>query len=273
MTDPARTRALRVALSGRFVATVVRRGRGDRTDTVTLTYDSDANLALTPALPVQVKPHTGTPVLAFLAGLLPDAEAVRLRWANQFGVPDHPVDLLAHMGRECAGAVQFVPEGDEHLLEAGHGEYVPLSDARIGERLRTLRTPEGQPSWTVRDEHWSLGGAQAKFALARIAGQWCEASGAAPTTHIFKPGIGAMKHQAAVEFATMRASRALGLPTASVNVQVFDAEPTLVVERFDRRPLGGASSDGAIRRIHQVDLCQAAGVRPDRKYERTSTLR
>lgn len=245
MSGAARTQALRLALNGRFVATVVRRGSGDRADTVTVTYDSDADLALTPALPVQIKPHSGTSVLAFLAGLLPDAEAVRLHWANQFGVADHPVELLAHMGLDCAGAVQFVPEGEEHLLKAGNSEYIPLSDAQIGERLRTLRTPEGRSSWTVHDEHWSLGGAQAKFALARIDGQWCEATGAAPTTHIFKPGIGAMKHQAAVEFATMRASRALGLATASVDVRVFDAEPTLVVERFDNSPscCGGPRPD------------------------------
>ncbi len=262
---------LRVALDGQWVARIEHRSKGNAGD-VTLSYEPEVDRDLTPALPVQAKPHRGVPVLAFLSGLLPDDATVRQNWARRLGVVDHPVDLLAHMGLECAGAVQFVSDGNEELLEAQCARHEPLTEAQIGRRLRDLRTGR-ESSWTVRDEHWSLGGAQAKFALARIGDQWCEATGAAATTHIFKPGILTMTHQAAVEFATMTASRMLGLPTAKVDIGLFDGEPTLMVERFDRRAHPGEVGSGdAIQRLHQVDLCQAAGVMPDAKYEAQSGL-
>lgn len=256
---------LTVALDGRPVATVSHGSRG-RPDDVTLTYRDDAGSPLCPSLPVQQRPHRGTPVLAFLAGLLPEASGVRARWAADFGVPDHPVDLLAHMGLDCAGAVQFVAVGDERLLNATKAAYVPLSHGDIETRLRGLRD-DSTSSWTLPDESWSLGGAQAKFALAWVDGSWHEATGSAPTTHIFKPGIGRMAHQAVVEFATMRASRALGLTTARVEVVRFGDEPALVVERFDRlRRSDGTSRAPRWIRVHQVDMCQALGIMPEYKY-------
>lgn len=268
MNSPSRGRSLSVVLAGRTVAMVERRAAGTKADTVTLTYAPVVQHALAPSLPVQLAPHRGTPVLGFLAGLLPDDESVRRLWAARFGVSDHPIDLLTHMGRDCAGAVQFVAEGHEQELAVSARDYVPLTEEEIAERLRGLRTQES-PSWTARDEHWSLGGAQAKFALALVEGRWCEATGAAPTTHIFKPGIARLKHQAAIEYATMSASRALGLRTARVDLALFEDEPALVVERFDRRAASPITSPADVSRIHQVDLCQAAGLMPEMKYETT----
>lgn len=259
---------LTVTLHGVAVG-VVTRGRTNRDDDLTLTYLPGAIAPLTPALPLQQRPHRGGAVHAYLAGLLPDAQGVRTRWARQFEVPDHPVDLLAHMGLDCAGAVQFAPEGEEHRLAAGEASYEPVSDAEIAARLRELRRETTAASWTLPEEAWSLGGAQSKFALAYVDSKWCEATGSAPTTHIFKPGIDRMFHQAAVEFATMRATRALGLTTATVDLRVYDGEPALVVERFDRVPQtrrGSAPSQWT--RIHQADMCQALGVLPNLKYER-----
>ncbi len=259
---------LTAALHGVPVATVAR-GRTHRDDEIALTYRPDAIAPFTPALPLQQRPHRGAAVHAYLAGLLPDTQGVRTRWANQFDVPDHPVDLLAHMGLDCAGAVQFVPEGEEHRLAATEGSYEPLTDGDIAERLRELRRGAADVSWTLPDEAWSLGGAQSKFALAFVDDRWCEAQGSAPTTHIVKPGIARMFHQAAVEFATMRVSRALGLTTATVDLQMYDDEPALVVERFDRvHQATGADDRDRWTRIHQVDLCQALGVMPTLKYER-----
>jgi len=46
-------------------------------------------------------------------------------------------------------------------------------------------------------------------------------------------------------------------------------EPLYVIERFDRRAAksGWADTDGSVQRLHQIDLCQALGVSPSRKYE------
>lgn len=45
---------------------------------------------------------------------------------------------------------------------------------------------------------------------------------------------------------------------------MFDGNPTIIVERFDRYR---DKRDGLIKRIHQEDCCQALGVHPSRKYQ------
>ena len=61
----------------------------------------------------------------------------------------------------------------------------------------------------------------------------------------------------------MQAARRLGLLAASSELARFDDERVLVVERYDRRRV-----DGKLRRLHQVDMCQALGMMPDLKYQR-----
>ena len=45
-------------------------------------------------------------------------------------------------------------------------------------------------------------------------------------------------------------------------VEFFDDERVIVIERYDR-----VLRDGVIRRVHQEDMCQALGVRPEAKYQ------
>lgn len=113
-----------------------------------------------------------------------------------------------------------------------------------------------------RDEHWSLGGNQGKFALALRDGAWCECQGAAPTTHIFKNGIAGYRLQALNEYICMRLAQRCGLPSAYVEYRVFEDEPAIIVSRYDRL----IDTDGDVVRLHQEDLCQALGVMPDQKY-------
>lgn len=113
------------------------------------------------------------------------------------------------------------------------------------------------------EEHWSLPGQQAKFALARLSGGWHEAHGSSATTHILKPGIGRLHHQALVEHATMRAARTAGLSVAATEFSYFGDEPAIVVERYDRVVL----EDDTVVRLHQEDFCSANGRLPAKKYE------
>ena len=114
-----------------------------------------------------------------------------------------------------------------------------------------------------------MAGQQEKFALAQLRTRdgrprgWAEAKGSAPTTHIVKPGIGRLRDQALVEHATMRAAAALGVEVARTEFTDFGGQTALIVERFDRVQL----SDGSVQRIHQEDLCQAMGRKPEDKYE------
>jgi serine/threonine-protein kinase HipA len=169
--------------------------------------------------------------------------------------------ILAEMGWECPGAVQFCRSEDVEELLSRNAEYKPVGDAYIAERLREL--VDAPASWTMPEEHWSLGGQQEKFALMGFEGQWHEAHGSAATTHIIKPGIKILRHQALVEHLTMAAASDLGVDVAATRVVQFDDQWALVIERFDRI----IGPDGSVVRVHQEDFCQALGRLPEAKYE------
>ena len=86
--------------------------------------------------------------------------------------------------------------------------------------------------------------------------------GSSPTTHIFKNGVIGFKLEALNEFVCMKSAQRTGIATANVEYRMFEDEPALIVERYDRVKV----EDGTIRRLHQEDLCQALGVMPAQKY-------
>lgn len=201
--------------------------------------------------------------LAYIEGLLPEGDAVRRATARRFGIsPRSPFALLSAIGRDCPGAVQFFD--DAQMAGSARGNLVPIDDERIGARLRELRTNSGA-TWVAEGEHWSLGGAQSKLALRLENGRWHEAHGAEPTTHILKPGITALRSQALIEHLCLRTLGLFGLPVARSEYRVFDGEPAIVIERFDRRRV-----DGRLLRVHQEDLCQATSTLPADKYSVTA---
>ncbi|AXE38868.1 type II toxin-antitoxin system HipA family toxin [Acidipropionibacterium virtanenii] len=217
-------------------------------------YLDGPHIPLSPVFATTTGVQSRRRAAAFLDHLLPDNPDTRQLWARHFQVPPDTFDLLAVMGEETAGALQFLPAGATDRRDA---RYEPVSDAKIGRRLRELRTD--QAGWTLPDERWSLAGAQAKFTLAELDGRWHRPVGSAASTHILKPGIFRLHHQGLVEHVTMRAARLLGMTTAGTRWCEFDGEPALVITRFDRR------GTDPVHRIHQVDMCQALGRGP--KYE------
>ena len=91
-------------------------GRLRRRDdgSVEFTYEDSWRRA-SDAFPVSVswplvrKVHAGATVEAFLWGLLPDNASVLGQWAQRFQVSANDAfGLLAHVGKDCAGAVQFI---------------------------------------------------------------------------------------------------------------------------------------------------------------------
>lgn len=116
--------------------------------------------------------------------------------------------------------------------------------------------------WEAEGERWSLGGQQSKFALRKEGGRWFSCEGAAATTHIFKPGIPDLRSEALNEYLCLKLARACGIPASRVEYLVFDGEPAIVVERYDRV----RDADGEVIRLHQEDFCQALGVLPQNKY-------
>lgn len=136
----------------------------------------------------------------------------------------------------------------------------------IANRIRQIRADDSD--WLERrsvEEGFSLGGAQGKFALARIDDEWFEPTGSHPSTHIFKPGVDTLDGSHVTEHITMRVAKLLGLIVADTDIGFFEDQHVLIVTRFDRIPV-----ENGYLRLHQEDLAQATGTSFLNKYERDS---
>ena len=219
-------------------------------------------------MPLTATEHGYRVVEPFLWGLLPDNDEVLRRWGQRFSVsPRNVFNLLAHVGEECAGAVQLVaPERTTLWLrgqEMGTVEW--LEEAEVAERMRLLLA-DHSAARTGRDAgQFSLAGAQPKtgFLFDPENERWGVPSGMIPTTHIFKPATGHFDGYAENEHFCISLARELGIQAAPSRVRYFGDVAVIIVERYDRlrRP------DGTVRRIHQEDLCQALACPPHLKYE------
>ena len=223
------------------------------------------------SLPLQPAAFRGAAVNAVFDNLLPDSPAVRKQVAQKTGAQGtDPYSLLAEIGRDCVGAMQFLPEGLD-IDTSGAIEAEDISEAEIENLLANLvRAPLGlDPDEGFRI---SIAGAQEKTALLFHEGRWKRPVGATPTTHILKPQLGRiptasgevdMTHSVDNEHYCLALMRAFGLETAKTEIASFGDRRVLVVERFDRawRP------DGRLLRLPQEDMCQALSVPSTQKYQ------
>jgi serine/threonine-protein kinase HipA len=200
----------------------------------------------------------------FLWGLLPDNEIVLGQWARKFHVSARSAfGLLANVGEDCAGAVQFVRPERLDAVRLGAPQQVQwLDEAGVAERLRALR--QDQSAWRIpRDTgQFSLAGTQPKTALLLENRRWGVPSGRLPTTHILKPPTGEFDGHAENEHFCLQLARSFDLPAANSEIRRFEDEIAIVVERYDRIRTGRT-----IRRVHQEDVCQALGLPPTKKYQ------
>jgi serine/threonine-protein kinase HipA len=211
----------------------------------------------------------GNPVVAVFDNLLPDSSPIRRRLAERAHAGgEDAYSLLTAIGRDCVGALQFLP-GDEEPEAIGEPQGQTVSDKRIAAILTDLaQAPLGV---SVEDEEFriSIAGAQEKTALLYWKDHWRIPNGSTPTTHILKPQIGVLKsgidlsHSVENEHFCMELARSLGLPTAKTNMVDFEDQRVLVVERFDRQWTG----DHRLLRLPQEDCCQALSIPPTHKYQ------
>ncbi len=235
----------------------------------------------------------GAAVENYFDNLLPDSTPIRERMRARFGTKSaRTFDLLAAIGRDCAGAVQLLPPetapGNIKRIDS-----TPVSNREIAQLLRGITLPAvpGAPGTQDLDDfRISIAGAQEKTALLRIGKKWHRPHGATPTTHILKLPLGLvggrqmdMRESVENEWLCAQIAAALGLPAAVTEMALFDQQRVLVVERFDRqwmRPAASAASSRLsaaaaaspargtwIARLPQEDFCQATGTPSNRKYE------
>lgn len=230
-----------------------------------LSFSYHAEYAGTPLsinMPISNVAYYDKAVRPFLFGLLPDSHDLRNSIARKHGISaNNPFALLQVIGLDCPGAVQFCQEDQLASLANRPANYREISPEEIGARLELLSSAPAA-SWQTPFEHWSLGGQQGKIALAKFDNTWFECEEAAATTHIIKPGISFLFHQALNEHFCLTLAALCGVPAAKSSYERFGHQKALVVERFDRdiiRPFD-------VVRYHQEDFCQALGVLPEYKY-------
>lgn len=258
---------LRVLVDGEFLGTVTQRASGD----IILTYERSwqergDSFPLSLSMPLAQWVHGDRVLRPFMENLLPDNAQILDRWARRFHVSArNPFALLAHMGEDCAGAVQFVrPDRYDDVVDAGQEEIEWLTEEEVGARLRDLVEQHGTGRLPGDRGRFSLAGAQPKMPLLLEGGNWGIPSGRMPTTHILKPPAQRDLEDFDInEHLCLRLAQELGLAVARSHVQSFAGQYALVVARYDRLRIG----EGRIVRLHQEDICQSLGVSPLRKYE------
>ena len=258
-------RELTVLLAGAKIGALHQDARGD------LSFDYAASwrertdaYPLSLSMPLDNPTHGDAAVRPYLEGLLPDNAGILERWARQLHTSArNPFGLLAHMGEDCAGAVQIVrPEREEALLAALAGDVHWLSEQDVARRLRDLVANHGTGRAPDDRGYFSLAGAQPKTVLIRDGDRWGLPSGCVPSTHILKPTAMNLEGFAANEHLCLVLADELGLSAARSEVRSFGGEAAIVVERYDRVVV-----EGRVVRVHQEDFCQALAVPPAGKYE------
>jgi serine/threonine-protein kinase HipA len=220
------------------------------------------------SLPLREDPFKGAAVTAVFENLLPDSEALRRRVSEKVEAKGTDAySLLSRIGRDCVGALQFLPEDEEPSASAGI-EGRLASDKEIEAMLLNLtQSPLGLDR--ERDFRISIAGAQEKTALLRHDGKWWKPIGTTPTTHILKKQMGTLPNGLDLsksienEFYCLRLLAAFGLPVNSAEIAAFGKTKALVIERFDRR----WTTDGRLLRLPQEDCCQALSIPPAKKYQ------
>ena len=90
--------------------------------------------------------YHGAPVIALFENLLLDSETLRRRVAEKVGADGTDAySLLSQIGRDCVGALQFLPADDEAAAAATAAPIAgqPVSDKDIGILLRNRPSPLG----------------------------------------------------------------------------------------------------------------------------------
>lgn len=267
--DKISRRTLNVFLNSRKIGVLQKQSSG----AVSFQYDPEwlgfkNALPVSLSLPLRERTFSGAAVQAVFENLLPDNDAIRRMVAEKTGATGTDAySLLSSIGRDCVGALQFLPEG-KMPEPAGDTNGRAVSKKQIGDIIDGLsRNPLGMGD--DDDFRISIAGAQEKTALLKLKGKWLVPHGASATTHILKPAIGKLPRGMDLsdsvenEHFCMKFASFCGLDAASTEIAEFGGHKVLVVERFDRL----WTEKGKLLRLPQEDCCQALSIPPSQKYE------
>ncbi|MCW5827846.1 MAG: type II toxin-antitoxin system HipA family toxin [Deltaproteobacteria bacterium] len=230
------------------------------------TYDpawlkADAAFPLSPRLPLRPEPYDNDPVALFFSNLLPEGPVLSaILKLKQIPAGDLYAQLEA-LGEDAAGAFSITPGGVKRTRKASYAPYSPAmiraDIERLGKRLPLL-AQHGEL-------RLSLAGAQDKIPVKWDGGKFSLPKDGAASTHILKPAIQPVSDiPESVENEAFCLALAARAGLNAVGAETVRLPPdVLVIRRYDR-----TIEKNRIRRLHQLDFCQLAGVLPDQKYQR-----
>ena len=161
------SRRLNVFLNSRFVGSLTRASSG----AIDFRYDPEwlgwpHTLPISLSLPLREERYIGARVSNVFDNLLPDNDGLRRQVAERVGAGGvDAYSLLEALGRDCVGALQFLPDAAEPPAAGGVDGH-PVDDEEIARILGNLaRNPLG----LSRDDDFriSIAGAQEKTAFLR----------------------------------------------------------------------------------------------------------
>jgi len=255
-------RELEVHFGQRLMGTLVQDDAGELRFTYHDTWLADpASVPISQSLPLRPEPFNHRETRPFFAGLLPEAEKRELV-ARALGVSDrNDFALLDRIGGECAGAITLVHPGEMPPLVPKEADYRLLDEDALERILDVL--PDRPLLAGEEGVRLSLAGAQDKLPVLVVDGRIALPLHGAPSTHILKPPIRRFEDTVFNEGFCLALAKAVGLNAVSAEIRAIGDRPFLLVARYDRV----READGAVRRLHQEDFCQALGIVPELKYQ------
>jgi serine/threonine-protein kinase HipA len=208
-------------------------------------------------LPTSTSAFSDRQCRPFFDGLLPEGQARRIIAYDLRIAEADTFALLAVLGRDCAGALSVLPEGEEPLQPVASSSLAALNGSDIDALIENLRF---EPFGDGASLRVSLGGVQEKLLLTEVASvgerKWALPTGAVASTHILKPEIAGITGNVANEALCLRFAALSGVTAAVAQIATFADRQVLVVKRFDR----AIGDDGLVTRMHQETACQALAV-------------
>lgn len=218
------------------------------------------------SLPLIDEPFGDVPVRAFFDNLLQENDQLEIIMRREGVERGDIAGLLEHLGADCAGAVSILPIDHPPIKRPGNilDDYDPIDEATFAKLVERLATGRPLPE-EVRDPS-PVAGVRPKISLTAMPdGRFAipKKDSGAPTTHILKLPDPDHLHEARDEaFVTLLAAQC-GFAVGSSVADRVNGHEVLLIQRFDRLVEGNL-----IRRRHQEDFAQAAGLPADLKYER-----
>jgi serine/threonine-protein kinase HipA len=212
---------------------------------------------LSNSLPGREEPYSADATRAYVEGLLPEGGR-REEMAAALGIdPGDGYALIAALGRDCPGAVTFLPHDEPEGV--GDGSPAWLSGEELEELVRARSRLPFSPD-RERRVSFTLPGAHHKLSLVRSepGGRWASPAHDLPSTHVVKPEDGGHPELVANEMFCTTVAREAGLLVAPTAVETIAGTRCLVSERFDR-----AADSTGVERFHQETFCQALGLTPE----------